>query len=241
MRARIFYCNTHAGQAIFQGGVSWAVDQFDPDISVLVEVGRIRARLAMVQAFPRKDWSITGLRPIHALLVESGSHIMAKKDVFKRKSWSNKFLTGQAWIHGRRDKWHPVRRLTRAVLVFRNHPEVELEVAADHTWTLHNPNQAPDVGLRHRHQVVWMKNDASKATRSGRAHIRVGDYNEPIEAPSKTFVELQFVEVGLKLLVASHLDGLFGNRHITVLSHEVIPKERLHTDHDGLIIDVEVR
>lgn len=241
MKARILYMNTHVGQAIFQGGLAWAIKEYEPDLVVVVEVGRSRQRRALRRAFSRKDWSITGMLPVRPLMVDSGTHIVARRSVLKRKSWKNRLLTKQRWENGRRDKWHPLRRLTRAVFVFRENPTVDWEVGADHSWTyagfdIDGPHEVP---TQHRKQIHAFCAAADRAIRRGAAVTDVGDFNERVEDPD-VLVRKQMQVVHMKPIILNDLDAIFANYRVIKTAQTVLKKELIHSDHDGFVVDVIV-
>lgn len=239
-RVRLAYINTHAGQALRQGGVRWVKQQFDPDLVVLVEVGRLAAQARARSVFAPRAWSGTGFLPRRPMVVESGTLIFAKRTVLKRKWSSNQFLTGQRFLNGRRDKWHPVRRATRAFYVLTKSPGVRLHVGARHAWThagfpLNSDHPVP---TEYRKQIHRFANDAGDSVTQGAAVVEVGDMNALPD--DGDFVERTYRDQGLELLLRRHLDFLFGSPKVRVVHHEWVPAGLVHTDHPGLVVDLEV-
>lgn len=237
---RVFYCNTHVGQALREGGVAWALKEYDPDLTFLVEVVRKSAKARIKEIFDPKKYSVTGLLPHGKLEVESGTLIIAKRSVLKRKWWGNSLLTRQRWVDGRRDKWHPIRRLTQALFVFAENHKVRLHVSAVHLWThlghaLHGPHEVP---AEYRKQAEAYAVAGGESVHQGAATLHVGDMNA-IEADG-TFIADKYAAHAMKVLHRAHLDFVVGSKKVKVLRVIPIPQARLHTDHDGFIVDLEI-
>lgn len=242
MRARILYINTHAGQAIREGGVAWAVKEFDPDFVVLVEVGRKPAQNRVRHLFPAKTHSITGLHPRRPMEVESGTLIVAKRKKVKRnrKGWTNRLLTEQRFTPRGRDKMHPVRRVTRATYRFVENPKKQLVLGADHAWThfgypLHGEHKIP---TEYRKQIRAYAKAAGETVRQGIPTIDVGDLNAL--SSDGDFAAKTFAEEGMKVLLRDGLDFLLGSKGVRVVWHRWIPRAQVRTDHEALVVDVEI-
>lgn len=241
MRIRVLYCNTHVGQALREGGIAWALDEYDPDLSILVEVVRKTAKGRVRKIFDRKKYSVTGILPHEKQLdVESGTLIIAKRSVLKRKWWSNSLLTRQRWVNGRRDKWHPIRRLTQAFFVFAENHQVRLHVSAVHLWThlghpLHGPHEVP-AGYRAQAEAYAVA--AGQSVHQGAARLDIGDMNALVS--DGTYIADKYAAHAMKVLHRHLLDMVVGSRKVKVLRVIAIPQGRLHTDHDGFVVDLEI-
>jgi hypothetical protein len=118
---------------------------------------------------------------------------------------------------------------------------MEIEIAADHAWTIagfkiHEDKVVPN---EHRRQIVRFANDSDKAQRSGRHVLRAGDYNENVADPT-SYVRKAMAEAHMRALVHNHLDAVFGSNKVKCFSVHIIPKAKVHTDHDAIVIDVEI-
>ena len=244
MKLRGFYANTHGIQAYVSGGIDDMLNEYDPDLVILVESARKQAKDALKRRFPAKDWSITGLLP-HAPMaggVGSGTHVMAKRDVLRRKAWRNPLVTPQRYVGGRRDKWHPVRRMTRARFVFDENRDLELEVGGDHSWThagfpIHGDHEVP---TQHRHQIDRYARAAKNGIARGRAVLDVGDMNE---RPGDSYVEKKMEQAGMRLLASNRLDYIFASPGIVRDRVETIPPGRITGDpreHPGFVFDLRI-
>lgn len=242
MKVRVLYVNTHVGQSIFQGGLGDAVSIHNPDVVVAVEVARLRAKLALRRLFPRKKWSIAGYKPVPVPgWVGSGTHIIAKRSVLKKKWEGNPLMTRQRWVAGKRDKWHPLRRLTRANYVFAGRQSLALHIGADHAWThaghpLHGDHEVP---TKYRGQIHAYANAAGRSVRQDVATADFGDMNAlPADGD---FVKKVFRDQGMEVLYRQGLDFLLGNDRVDVVSVKRIPKEEIDSDHDAFVVELEVR
>lgn len=241
MKARLLYINVHAGQALREGGVAWALEQYDPDLTFLVEVGRKAAKARVRKVFNPKKYSITGILPHEQHLeVESGTILCAKRSVLKRKWWSNQLLTKQRWTKRGRDKWHPMRRLTRAFYVFAENHDVRLHASPVHLWThagwpLHSD---ADVPAEYRKQAGAYAVMAGESVRQGAATVHCGDMNAM--AADGDFVAQKYQAQGMKVLHRHGLDFVFGSKKVKVVRVIPIPMRQAHTDHDGYVVDVEI-
>lgn len=241
MKARILYINTHAGQALREGGVAWALKEYDPDLTFLVEVGRKAAKARVREIFPAERYSATGILPHQEHLdVESGTIVVAKRSVLRRKWWSNKLLTRQRWVNGERDKWHPMRRLTRAFYVFDKDRSVELHASPIHLWThaghpLHGTHEVP---TEYRKQAGAYAAMAGESVRQNAATLHVGDGNA-LE-PDGPFLADKYKAQGMKVLHRHALDFIFGSKRVRVIRVIPVPRGKIHTDHDGFVVDLEI-
>jgi hypothetical protein len=243
MRVRGLYINTHAGEAIREGGLAWAKREYQADLTVLVEVGRRPAQRRVIDLYPRERFSITGLGPPDQHLeVKSGTLIIARRANLRRVWSENTLLTQQRWLDGQRDKWHPVRRLTRARYVFADNRDVDFEVGADHAWSYagHRLFSSHEVPTEHRKQIQAYARKMRAASAEHRACLDVGDMNERTSA-QPNHVERAFHQAGAETLVAHKLEYLFGNEQVELVDHDVIPAHRVHTDHDGIVFELKVR
>lgn len=241
MKVRLLYCNTHAGQALREGGIAWALKEFDPDLTFLVEVGRRAAKSRVKKIFDPKKYSVTGVLPHEKQLeVESGTIVCAKRSVLKRKWWSNQLLSNQRWTKRGRDKWHPMRRLTRAFYVFAEDHKIRLHVSPVHLWThagwaLHSD---ADVPVEYRKQADAYAVMAGESVRQGAATLHAGDVNAL--APDGDYVAAKYARQGMKVLHRHALDFLFGSKKVKVIRVIALPMDKLHTDHDGFVVDLEI-
>lgn len=242
MRIKCLYINTHAGQAIRSGGVAWARREFDPDLTFLNEVGREPAQAKVADIFNPKEYSITGLQPDGELVVQSGTLIIARRDVLKRKWWGNPLLSRQRWENGERDKWHPVRRLTRA---FFRIPKIDgdLHTSCVHLWThagypLHGKHEVP---TEYRKQGQAYAVAAGQSARQNVPVLFVGDLNAlPRDGD---WLKNQFKEQGIRELWRHGVDGAFSRglkldselRHILPGKLGMPPNE-----HGGFVFWVEI-
>lgn len=241
MKTRIAYINTHAGQALREGGVAWMLKEFDPDLFFLAEVVRRPAKNRVRKIFDPKKYSVTGVLPHEKHLdVESGTIVCAKRSVWKRKWWSNQLLTRQRWVNGRRDKWHPMRRLTRAFYVSAGDPKVRLHVSPIHLWTHQGypVHGEADVPTEYRKQADAYAAMAGESVRQGAATAHVGDGNAL--GSDGSFLADKYVRQGMKVLHRHGPDFLFGSKKVKVLHVTPLPQGKVHTDHDAFIIDLEI-
>lgn len=239
---RILYVNTHVGESIFKGGLAKAKAKHDPDLAVILEVGRLPAKLALRRVFRRRNWHAVGIRPLPLPgMVESGTTILGKRSVLKKVWGSNRLLTRQRFLEdGTRDRWHPLRRLTRGFYRFRG-SQVQLHVGADHAWThaghpLHGRHEVPTTA---RHQIQAFAEESAKSVAQGIATIDVGDMNVGLnEGP---FVHNTFErQAAMEVLVRQNLDFLLASDRVSLVSVERISMDELDTDHDGFLAVLEV-
>lgn len=247
MRVRGLYINTHAGQSIRQGGLTWARERYHPDFTALAEVGRRPAQRRLLEMYPHERFSFTGIAPRDQhLVVKSGTILIARRADLKKTWGENTLLSQQRWLDdGTRDKWHPVRRMTRARFKFTQNPDVDFEIGVDHCWTYagHRLFSDHEVPKGHRHHVKSYAAKMRAANAEKRACVDIGDMNEQVSrgAQGPNFVERAFQEAGAEALIAHRLDYLFANDRVEVLDFEIIPQNRLRTDHDGFVFDLKVR
>lgn len=241
VQARALYINTHAGQALRQGGVAWALEEFDPDLVFLAEVGRRPAKARVKKVFNPKKWSITGILPHEETLeVESGTIVCAKRSVLKRKWWSNRLLSRQRFTRRGRDKWHPMRRLTRAFYVFAENHKVRLHVSPIHLWThagfpLHG---LADVPVEYRKQADAYAAMAGESVRQNAATMHVGDGNAL--RVDGSFLADKYAKQGMEELYRHELDFVFGSGKVRIVKVTRVDQDKVRTDHDALVIDFEV-
>lgn len=245
MRVRGLYINTHVGQAVRQGGLAWALNEFHPDFTVLTELTRVDVRERVKRGFPNERYSRTGFDPEDRWVAKSGTVILAKRRVLKIKWRENTLMTPQRFLpDGTRDKWHPVRRKTRARFVFRERPEVDFEIGADHTWTYagHQIDGSHEVPREHRKQVRSYAGSMLAASAEHRACVDIGDMNERVPTgDGDNYVIRNFERVGARVLVARHLDYVFGNEQVSLEDAKILPAAKVRTDHPGIVVDLKVR
>lgn len=240
-RTRIAYINTHAGQALREGGVAWVLEEYDPDLTFLVEVGRRSAKARLHDVFDRDTYTVTGIMPQEAHLeVESGTIVCAKRSTFKRTWWSNQHLSDQRFTRRGRDKWHPMRRLTRAFYVFRDDPSIRLHVSPIHLWThagykLHSPAEVP---TEYRDQADAYAVMAGESVRQDAATLHVGDGNAlPADG---TFLADKYEAQGMKVLHRHQLDFVFGSKKVKLLRVIPLSEDKVHSDHAGFVADLDI-
>lgn len=123
----VLIANTHAGNAIPL--LRQMKRRLKPDLVLTCENGRPQARRMLSRAFPRANWSRTGLMPRSAGLGSSGTQVLARRRTFAKRHGSNQLLTTFL------DSMHPERRLTYSDLRHRN-TGLTIRAISAHTWTL---------------------------------------------------------------------------------------------------------
>jgi hypothetical protein len=251
--------NTHAGQGIREGGLKKCAEELDVDIVVVQEVGRVLARRGLRRAFPRSEWGCFGFNPpIVPGWVGAGNHVLWRKELFEKLGGSRDLLSTQVWLRGgRRDKWHPVRRLGQVRLrtvvpdgrLHNGTKRKLLAVGSDHLWTTagHSWEESDHIVRGHRLQARAQARVALSAQGRGFDVIHMGDQNEPM-APGDShtsYMEGQYKQVGMKdarrpNAAKTHLDSAFVSQRVSVVSYDIIPKHLLTTDHDGILLVVDI-
>jgi hypothetical protein len=175
----------------------------------------------------------------------NGAIVLAKRNMFKKVGKTNTPLTEQRFDNGKRDKWHPSRRIITMVLQFKNQRGKKFAVSSDHAWTKAGHSEGVIVNT-HNHQIRRFAVDSDGYLKKGIPSIRGGDYNEHI-APGggEAYVEEQFPRVGLRAARPLHyqkprLDEIWVSKQIRVTSWEYISEEEGNTDHEGIVIDFNV-
>jgi hypothetical protein len=240
MRARVLYANTHGLEAFSNGKLEKVKRQYEPDLAVIVEAGRPAARRAAREMFPEANWSLTGLVPDMGTEVESGTLIAARRSVLKRQDWKNTLITPQRFEDGQRDKWHPVRRLTRGMFTFVENEDVKLEVGADHAWTHagYPIDGSHEVPTQHRKQIRAYAEAAAAAIKAGRAVLDVGDMNEVFGG---SYVQARMREAGMRPIVTRRLDHAYVSELVALADFAKILDRGVVSDHPAFVFDIKVR
>lgn len=252
MRVRILNSNTHAGQGLREGGLLKCAKELDADIVTVQEVQRPSARLRLRRQFPQSEWGIYGMMPPSLGPSAAGNHVLWKKSMFIMASGLREFLSPQLYDGMRRDKWHPSRRICQVRLHATKAPMLgtRLAVGSDHLWTTAGRawTQPWDrVVAGHRQQAQRQAEVAWGSVARGYDVVHLGDENAVV-APGdrhEAYVELMYNTHGMRNArppnaTKASLDAAWVSRDVQVVSFDWIPKHLLTTDHEGILLVVDI-
>jgi len=259
MKVRLLNLNTHVGDALkpkrnADVGLWHLKKKWNPDVVTVQEVQRPWARMRLKIIFPRLTWMAVGFMPPSIGLGAPGAIVLAKRSKFTKAGKTNRPLTSQLFVNGVRDKWHPSRRVISITLKFKKKDEKgnkkKFAVGSDHAWTAagHPLNMNSVIANTHKHQINQFAGDAQKSLKDETvsAALRAGDYNEGISpADRQVYVERTFASVGLHTARPARdtdlrLDEVFVSSGVRVTGYHVISRKEGNTDHEGLVVDVEI-
>lgn len=236
---RVLVVNTHVG-LLLMSAVRWLLQRDWYHVVLLQECGSPTARAKLRLVFPLLTWRLVGMQPPSMGPGSSGTIIATRRKRLKLRSSSNTLLTRQRFVNGKRDRFHPERRLTRGEYHDRR-TKHELMLSSLHPWHIKGGPQP--VIEEHDRQVRAYAQAAELAHADELLAVLGGDMNETRE---RGVARIAFENAELRTVSWEHIDGLWVSRDRDVRVHSVEHVDLSHfpggePQHDAIAVTLLLR